>query len=298
MDQADITLCRLLQTDSRAPYHELSNKLGLSINAVHKRIRGLVELGIIRSFRARPSLYALGALNVWVFGKSESAHPDEVHLRLKKNDSTYWVANSGGGFVYVGGYLRDISQLEPYTSLVMRDAEMASPTVGLLPSAPRQSAATLHSLDYKIVASLQHDSRKPLSDVAAEVGASAKTVRRRLAWMTDRQLVELTIDWYPDASNDIIAISHIGVASATDKMKLMSTVVEGFDPNAMFCLPLSNLPTQLVAFLWANTMRQMDDLKNRMGRLGGVESVALNVLQVGYIFDTWRDKVRTQPGAV
>lgn len=295
MDQTDIALCRLLQVNSRVPYHELASKLGLSINAVHKRIRGLVKLGIIRSFRARVSLFALDALNAWVFGRSESAHLDDMHLRLKKNDSTYWVANSGGGYVYVGGYLRDVSQLESYTSFVAHEVEMASPTVGILPSLPRRSAqVTLRTLDYEIISSLHHDSRKPLSEVALEVGASAKTARRRLSWMVDRRLVELTIDWYPDASNDIIAISHIGVGGATDRMQLASSVTERFNPNAMFCLPFANLPNQLVAFLWANTMKQMDELKGRIGSLNGVESVALNILQIGYIFDTWRDRIPSE----
>lgn len=292
LDRTDLMLCRLLQTNSRVPYHDLAQKLGLSINAVHKRIRELVAMGIIRSFRARVSLFGLDALNVWVFGRSSSAHLDEVHLRLLKNDCTYWVARSGGEYLYVGAYLRDISQLEPYTSFATHAAEITSPTVGIFPSMPRRPAqSALHALDYKIVSSLQHDSRKSLSDVAAEVGASAKTVRRRLSWMTDRQLIELTIDWYPDASNDVIAISHITTSAGSDKMKLMSAVTEKFEPNAMFCLPFSNLPNQLVAFLWTNTMKQMEELRSRIGRTDGVESVAANVLQIGYIFDTWRDRI-------
>jgi hypothetical protein len=35
----------------------------------------------------------------------------------------------------------------------------------------------------------------------------------------------------------------------------------------------------------------MDDLRERIGRENGVESVVLNVLQIGYMFDTWRDKL-------
>ena len=294
MDQADITLCTLLQADSRAPYHELAGKLGLSINAVHKRVRGLVESGIIRSFRARVSLSALDTVNVWVFGKSDSPHLEDMHLQLRENDSTYWVAYSGGGLLYVGGYLQDLSRLGQFTSFVASKAKMTDPTVGILPSMPRRSPQpVLHPLDYRIISSLQHDSRKPLSDVALESGASAKTVRRRLSWMADRQLIDLTIDWYPDASNDIIAISHIGTAAA-DKTRLASSVTEAFNPNVMFCMSFSNLPNQLVAFLWTNTMRQMEGLKHRLSGVKGGESIALNVLQIGFIFDTWRDRVPSE----
>src|SRR5208283_1508768 len=105
MDETDIKLCQLLLVNSRLSYDELASNLDLSINAVHKRVKNLIDLRIIRAFTARLSLSALHTINIWVFGRSQSKHPQEAHLRLKKNDSTYWVAYSGGEFLYIGGYL-------------------------------------------------------------------------------------------------------------------------------------------------------------------------------------------------
>jgi hypothetical protein len=58
----------------------------------------------------------------------------------------------------------------------------------------------------------------------------------------------------------------------------------------------SNLPNQLALFLWTNSMRQMDDLREGIGRAKGIESVMMNILQIGYMFDTWIDKLA--PGTV
>ncbi len=290
MDETDITLCRLLQTDSRAPYHELAGRLGLSINAVHKRIKELTERGIIRAFRARPSLEAVGAVTVWVYGRSDS-DTDQVRARLQKNDSTYWAAFSGGGYVYVGGYLGDVSGLANFSEFVKAQAGIAEPTVGILPSMPKRPAAdNLKPLDYEIIRHLNRDSRKPLSDVAKEVGVSSKTVRRRLDWMTEERLIDLTIDWYPDESNDIIALCHVGLSPDIDRVRLSSTLAERFGPKTLFSFPFANLPNQLVTFLWTNSMKQMEGLKEEIRSVAGVKTVALNVLQTGYIFDTWRDK--------
>ena len=291
MDETDITLCRLLQADSRAPYHELADRLGLSINAVHKRIKELNEKGIIRAFRARPSLESAGAVTVWVYGRSDSSDMDQVRTRLQNNDSTYWVALSGGGYVYVGGYLADISGLSEYSDFVKTQAGIAEPTIGLLPSMPKRPAAdNLRPLDHEIIGSLSRDSRKPLADIAKEIGVSPKTVRRRLDWMTEKRLIDLTIDWYPDESNDIIAICHIGLGPEADRMKLSYSLTERFGSNMLFSFPFSNLPNQLAAFLWTNSMKQMEDLKEKMRNISGVKSVTLNVLQIGYMHDTWRDK--------
>jgi DNA-binding Lrp family transcriptional regulator len=292
MDRTDVSLCLFLMTNSRTPYHELAARLGLSINAVHKRIGALVNLGIIRAFTAHPSLASLGAISVWVYGSSEAAHPGDLRLHLKEDDRTYWVANSGGGYVYVGGYLRDISELNEYVEFVKKESEMGNPTVGITPSMGRPSQReSLKPLDYQILASLRKDSRKPATDVAEEVNASAKTVHRRLEWMLEKGLVDFTIDWYPDASNDIVALCHVELARGFDRMKVLEALNGRFGQNILLWVLFSNLPNQIALFLWTNSMKQMEDLRESVAGAEGAGSVMLNVLQIGYMFDTWRDKL-------
>jgi len=289
MDRTDISLCLFLMTNSRTPYHELAARLGLSINAVHKRIGAMAKMGIIRAFTAHPSLMSLGATSVWVYGRSESARPGDLRLRLNADDRTYWVANSGGGYVYVGGYLRDISELDEYVGFVKKESEIGNPTVGIIPSAGRRSRESLKPLDYQILASLRKDSRKPATDVAAEVSASAKTIHRRLEWMLEKELVELTIDWYPDASNDIVALCHVEVPGNSDRMKVLEGLRRRFGQNILVWVLFSNLPNSIALFLWTNSMKQMEELRESLAGAEGATSVMLNVLQIGYMFDTWRD---------
>jgi len=289
MDRTDISLCMFLMANSRTPYHELAARLGLSINAVHKRIGAMANMGIIRAFTAHPSLAFLGATAVWVHGRSEAAHPGDLRLRLKADDRTYWVANSGGGYVYVGGYLRDISEMDEYVRFVKGEGEMSDPTVGIVPSMGRRPRESLRPLDYQILASIRRDSRKPASDIASEVNASAKTVHRRLEWMSEKGLVDFTIDWYPDASNDIVAVCHVEAARGFDRMKVLDNLRSGFMQNILVEMLFSNLPNQIALFVWTNSMKQMEALRESVGGTEGVGSVLLNVLQIGYMFDTWRD---------
>jgi DNA-binding Lrp family transcriptional regulator len=289
MDRTDISLCLFLMTNSRTPYHELAARLGLSINAAHKRIGAMANLGIIRAFTAHPSLMSLGATSVWVYGRSEAAHPGDLHLRLNVDDRTYWVANSGGGYVYVGGHLRDISELDEYVGFVKKESEMSNPTVGIIPSMGRRPQESLKPLDYEILASLRKDSRKPATEIASEVNASAKTVHRRLEWMLEKGLVEFTIDWYPDASNDIVALCHVELAGGSDRTKVLEGLKRRFGQNILVWVLFSNLPNLIVLFVWTNTMKQMEELRESLAGAEGAESVMLNVLQIGYMFETWRD---------
>jgi DNA-binding Lrp family transcriptional regulator len=290
MDRTDVSLCLMLMANSRTPYHELAAKLGLSINAVHKRIGAMTKVGLIRAFTAHPSLAYLGAVTTWIYGRSDAARPVDAHLRLKNDDRTYWVANSGGGYIYVGGYLRDVSELDDYVAFVKREGELSDPTVGIMPAAgmhpPKEG---LRPLDYQILASLSRNSRKPASDVAAEVNASAKTVHRRLEWMMEKGLVDFGIDFYPDVSNDIIALFHVESGKGFDRQEVRKTMNVRFSHNILVDALFSNLPNLLVLFMWTNSMKQMEELREEVTKMEEVKSVEVNVLQIGYMFETWRD---------
>jgi DNA-binding Lrp family transcriptional regulator len=294
--------------NSRLSYRELADKLDLSVNAVHKRIQALTESGVIRTFTAKVSLFSLKALNVLVFGKSEAQSIDEARDNLGKNKSTYWVAVAGGNYLYVGAYLENISQLEPYVAYVKKEAKMLDPTVGIISwgqtagitpweQLPAPSDAVLYPLDYQIIYALRKNSRKPLSDVAEMLGVSAKTVRRRLSRMIREGLIELSIQWYPDASNDIMTMFHLYLKSSVEKSKIEPILIKKYSPNALFFWSFSNLPDLLLCVVWTNTMKELRDIRKGFQSEEVFESIVPNVLYTGYIFDTWRDELVLKKGA-
>ncbi len=303
MDKNDLILSQLLMANSRLPYRDLADKLGLSVNAVHRRIQALIETGIIRAFTAKISLSALNAFGVLVFGKSETQSIDEACEKLGNHDLTYWVGVGGGNHLYIGAYLRSISELESYVDFVKEEAQMLDPTVGInpppepdLPSSVTARETTLSSLDYQIIYALHKDSRRPISEVSEELGISAKTARRRLSRMIRDGLIELSMEWYPDASNDISALFHLRVRSSADRSKVGSMLVKKYAPNALFFWLFSNLPNQMVCVVWTRTMKELNDIRESFESEEFLESIVPNVLYTGYIFDTWRDKLLLEKG--
>jgi len=51
MDEIDLALSLMLMANSRASYKELADIFNMSVNSIHKRVKSLVELGIIQKFR-------------------------------------------------------------------------------------------------------------------------------------------------------------------------------------------------------------------------------------------------------
>ena len=242
------------------------------------------------------------AVPVMVFGQSEIRHLDDALKRLGALDCTYWVTVAGGNYLYVAAYLRSIAELESYVTSVREEAHIADPSVGILLGVPDLRwgpifrDATLTSLDYQIIQSLGNNARKLVPDVAEELGVSAKTVRRRLRQMIQDGSIELSIKWYPDASNDIMTIFHLYLTPAADKGIVCPLLVKKYAPNVLFCMLFSNLPTLMLCFVWTNTMKELRDIHARLDHEEALDSVVPNVLYAGYIFDTWRDALVLERG--
>jgi DNA-binding Lrp family transcriptional regulator len=296
MDKTDIILCQLLLGNSRLSYRELAGKLNLSVTAVHNRIQTLIEMGIIRKFTAKLSIVAQNATHVFIFGNSKSNSIRDLKPKIEKQGSIYWLAVGGGNVLYIGAYLKHIAELESLVGFIKENAEMPEPTVGLTfsPIPPSymnvEFETELCELDYKIIRSLKDDSRKATSDVAEEIGVSAKTVRRRLTRMINNFLIQLSIDWFPDASNDIISVFHVHLRPDADK-NTPNIILQKHYPNMLFYWGFSNIPNTYIFMVWTPTSKELKNLRESLEQQPLIQAVTPNVIYTGYLFNTWRDKI-------
>ena len=294
MDETDVILSSLLLVNSRTPYRELADKLNLSANAVHKRIQSLIDAGVIRKFTTKISLTALQAIIVILHGKSEAESVNNLHEKLGKNHSIYWITLGGGNYMVIGAYVKSMREIESLVNFVKKEALMPNPTLGILPTESNPANADLEKilrpLDRQIIFSLSNDSRKPIADIAEEVRVTAKTVRRRLSTMISKGLIEFSIHWYPDVSNDICTTMQIRLKPATDR-NAAANILKRYFPNLLTCFQFVNIPNELFCVIWTKTMKQLKEFQQRLANEEVVASVVSNILYTGYIFDTWRDEL-------
>jgi DNA-binding Lrp family transcriptional regulator len=290
MDQTDLRLCLLLLANSRTPVRELGDKLGLSVAAVHGRIQALRDAGIIKAFTARIGLFKLQSTTVLTWGTSRVPSHEELVTRMKEDDRVYWLAFAGAGIVYVGAYLRTTAELDGCVSFITKQAELADPVVGLIPmGSGLPDEPILDRADARILRALHRDARKSIADVAQEIGLSAKTVGRRLARMTEDGSAELSMEWYPDAANDIICMWQLELAPTANRDEAAVLLMNKYAGNLLFAWPMSNLPRLLLVATWTGSMKDLKDLQTRFGQEKPFVRVVPNVLYTGYMFDTWRD---------
>ena len=292
MDRTDLALCKMFLENSRVSIREIGDRLGLSVAAVHARIQALRDAGIIKTFTARVNLMALRCSIAFIWGASRARSNEEILSRLKKDEHVYWVAFGGAGFVYVGTYLRSPAELDAVASSVSRDADILEPTVGLLSmGSGLPEEPVLERLDARILQALHRDARKSVADVAEEIGLSAKTVGRRLGRMVHEGSIELSMEWYPDAANDVIALWHLDLGPGADRDKATALLTNRYGPNLLFTMAFGNLPRLVFAGTWAGSMKELRDLQDRIGLEAPFARASPNVLYTGYMYDTWRDRL-------
>jgi len=297
MDETDIALSLMLLQNSRIPYRALAEKLNLSVSAIHARIQAMVEAGVIRGFTALPSLRVTSSLLTYTYGQTRAENLNELTSKLSANDSIFWVAQAGGGYLYIGSYVRNLGGLSALSEFLAKTADMPDPKVGIIaefssnPIPPRQS---LDSLDWRIIQELSNDSRRPLAEIAEALNASAKTVRRRLNTMVEKSLIDLSIRWYPDASDDIISVLHTRHASG--KSLDLKNVYRMLSPHILFPVSFINLPNENLFFIWTRNMKELKELRQRVEADTTFSLVQMNILYTGEIFPTWRDTLPAMMG--
>ncbi len=105
MDDKDKEIIKLLKDDSRASHGEIGAKIGLSEGAVRKRIKTLMDAGIIRKFTVRISL-AEGAQAITLLTANPAFPTQEVSRRIQaipNVETTYEVSGEYDIVAVIGG---------------------------------------------------------------------------------------------------------------------------------------------------------------------------------------------------
>lgn len=295
MDETDIQIIKELAANARLPYRDLADKLSLSVNGVHKRIQQLIAKGIIVGFRANLTPFLTGGSVMGLCGRSSSTDLSSTIEHLGGHECTARVIATGGQFLYVDAQVRTNQEMYDYQSFV-RDVgkidELKSLAVFSAGEAPEKDP--LSKLDYRIVRSLSEDCRRPLQDVAAEVGSTAKTVKRRIEHMEVGRWVGFSMDLVLCASGDIISIVHAKLRPGRKLEDMFPKLMNRKDPHVLG-ISASNVEPGLMIFsLWACDLRELREVEKSLNADDDFESMLSNLYYDMRLYSTWSRKLIDQ----
>ena len=94
LDETDEEIVKILKQEGRATYSDIGKKVGLSEGAVRKRIKALVDLGVIRRFTVKVGLME-GAEAITLISVNPSfptSHVSEILKKIPNVETVYEVA--------------------------------------------------------------------------------------------------------------------------------------------------------------------------------------------------------------
>ncbi|MHA1883925.1 MAG: winged helix-turn-helix transcriptional regulator [Promethearchaeota archaeon] len=312
MDEIDFGISMMLVVNSRIPYRELANIFNMSVNSIHKRIKSLVDIGIIQNFNTKLSHRNFSnPIDAIFYGNSTIENTAGLLEKLGEHECIYNVTQASDRLYYIYALLKDFHGLEPLVSFLKKTGRIPDLEIGLVstiptPNSPESAGGDQNSwsseieelnsiklskLDYLIINALKNNSRKPISDIADEVGASTKTVRRRLDGLIEKYLVDFSIDWYPDKAPIIISIIILKLNPNTevDKARLMEDLRKEYGQTILFLWSFSNQPNLMMVCVWSSSMKKLHELETSLNSRN-FDSVKVTILINGKMFPTWREQ--------
>jgi DNA-binding Lrp family transcriptional regulator len=290
MDELDLLIIQNLMRNSRATYRKLAGITKLSVSGIHKRINKFIENGDIREFLALPSMVALKYLRVVIFGTSNAISMDSIMDELALHENIFTVNLAGGKFLYIHAFLRDITELQDFSSYVSKAAHIDDPTVGILNRSYITAPEPLTPIDYKIIKSLNKDARKPVADIADEVGISAKTARKRLNRMIENKLITFSIVWTPTSESVFMTFFHIYLRQDDDITYKTKYIREKYSKNVISCRSYSNIPKFILMLAWTRTPYESRLLQRDLEK-EGFKDIVPRVGLDARMTDTWVDQL-------
>jgi Lrp/AsnC family transcriptional regulator, leucine-responsive regulatory protein len=226
VDEIDRSLFRALERNPRITCRELSKMLGISIPSVWERMISLKQSGTIGGYMAIMSQEAMDVVRVNIFGRMERGLDDKAFKALEDNDSICEVQIGGQNSLYIHCGLRHISDLDEMLRVAQDECRIDDPhpliigpgsILGISTSInkkDRPSIESLKDIDWQIIWSLHDNARKPVSEVAREVGVSTKTVKRRLDRLVKEELIEFYVVGDLNQSEELLFQVFIRLKSA------------------------------------------------------------------------------------
>lgn len=263
MDETDVALCRLLIFNSRMAYSELAETLGISVQSAHRRVQDLMAKGVISGFPAAFSSRAYRSTWVLVHGRSEAISMSAVLEDLDQEKEMDMAMVASGNYLYIGGSVMDPGRVNRFTSRVTKIAKLVRPQVGIVYNPGLmdiEQEAIIYPMDVRIVAALKEDSRRPVTEVAKELGVAPRTVNRHIERLLKEHLVHFAIGWHPQMSGDIVAALHLRVRRDRDREKVAAALVRRLAMREIITYSFSDRPESLICLAWSPSILALNQL--------------------------------------
>ncbi|MFW9878596.1 MAG: winged helix-turn-helix transcriptional regulator [Candidatus Thorarchaeota archaeon] len=290
MDDKDLDILKLLLFDGRMSYESIAKKVKETPYLVKKRIKNLVELGVIQKFVTN--------LNFLLFQKSvcytladikEGIDQQELIERIGKLDVVTGGAISLQNKMQIIHTYSDDHEFKKNLEKLMEFQEIQNIEnfILLIPQDLDFKNTRLIKTDWKIINSIKDDCRKNDVEIANELGISSKTVKRRLSYLRENNIILFMIDLDTSAADFlsyllIVKFQRIASESLSKVMKIVK--------NYFYVWRIANQEA-FIFTVFINKLREIDEHVKEIENIPYIKEVISYVPTKMFYFESWIDKL-------
>lgn len=271
----DVTAQRL-QTNPRRPYSKISERLNISEDTVRFRVRRLYQSGFLRDLPLGLNPRAIGYAASFVFLSVDSERVrNEVADTVRRLPGVLWIVTYSPPSL---GFLLTYRTREERDARISPIRPFAQPgTLVVVDHTFPAVEGELRATDWQIVQALANAPRMRISAVAARVGTTTRTVRRRLHRMVEGQ----TFYVFPDVNIGALS-GPIPMSLATfytdpeAKTRDQAKLLANFEPA--YLLTTSSEPAYAAYVFLVPNLSVAETIRTFAGGLPGVRFAALRLL--------------------
>ncbi|MFX0105439.1 MAG: winged helix-turn-helix transcriptional regulator [Candidatus Hodarchaeota archaeon] len=290
MDDKDIEILKLLLFDGRMTYESLAKKVKLTPYLVKNRIKNLVDLGVIMKFVTN--------VNFLMFKKSvcytlvdvkQDTDQQELIERIGQLDEVSGGAISLQNKMQIIHIYSDDYDFKKNLEKLMEFEEIQNMEnfILLIPPSLGFKSERLNKTDWKIINSIKDNCRKTDVEIANELGISSKTVKRRLKYLRENNIILFMIDLDTSAADFlsyllIMKFQRIAAESLSKVMKIVK--------NYFYMWRVANQEA-FIFTVFIDKLRDIDDQVKEIKEIPYVKEVISFVPTKMFYFENWIDEL-------
>jgi len=302
MDKTDIRILSLLGENPRTTFSEMAKKLDLSVAAIQHRLGSMESSGLILEYGAYVNLGSIGGSKVIVTGQLSGKLESESIKTIEKQGSIMYLSLGTSNTLFVQAALHRISDLDELMRFIELNCRVLNPEVyfvgGASSSVPFLTDDSLvgdndslTDLDCRIMKSIHKDARKPFAIIANEVGASTKTVKKRLAKMLESNRMVYCLTSRTVAPGVLGFDLFVKLRSSASRVSVAKSLRENPLFNLSSYILISNVLDMLYVSIFTETVKEASEIINALRNQPEVVTVKANLITEEYFFETWVDRM-------
>ena len=267
----------------RKSYVDIADKLGVDEETVRNRLKRLREGGFLLGWRLFPNPQLMGRDSVFLYMETgDPARMDAMLPRLIKGEGVVTISRLFGNRLLVM-VLDDKNHetVKGFDEMGFGEIKQLAPGIRL-----PESQFKLTSLDWRIIARMLRNAKRPVTEVGKEIGVSARTVKNRLNRMMDKSAIFVApltdVRKSIGISYQLIIEGDDGKMAAIDRMvteKVGNVVFRAFDSG-----------NGLIFGFTGKNLSEGTELERWIRHQPHVRSARLNIMEeVVYAFD-WLER--------